>query len=158
MGAHRSDRRFPFSVENGRHDALMLGVRFGEAPECAELRAAEGRDTRTCLGGQPLKVGVVRAGIDRSMKTLVGLVVALGIAAAHDGPQCAMDALQLRALRLRHALCCKAGAKPLQLTQRLEHAHDLALVRARNDGAPVWPRLYEATRHEQANGLAHRRS
>lgn len=136
----------------------MLGLRLCQAAEIAELGAAERLHADPRRQRDLGDVTVLRARIDRVMKTFVDLVEAIGIAGVAEDAELLVNRFETVTLASRHALGSEAGAQRLQLRHGFEHARQALDRRLRDHRTAMGPCLDQAARDQLPQRFAHRRT
>ena len=156
MVAHCRRRAGLVAAQDRDHDAVVLGMRLGQAPEIAELGAAERLHPHPRGERHLGDIGVLRAGIDGVVEALIDLVKAVGIAGIAQHPQLLMHRLELVAFDRGHAFRRMPRAQGFQFGHRLEHVGEPLNRGPRHHRAAMRPRLDQAGGDELAQRLAHR--
>src|SRR5579863_9385331 len=94
MRAHRVRGANAVAAQDRQDHAVMFGMRFRKPPEIAELGAAKWLHPRARRQRDFRDMAVLRAGIDRAVKTLIELMKAFGIAGMAQHAQLPVDRLK----------------------------------------------------------------
>ena len=133
---HRRGGRGTVATQDRFHHTIMLGIRFRQAPEVAELRPAERLHAHPRGDGHFRQIIVVRARIDDAVKRLVRLMMALRIADMDQRAKLFVRRLECA----RSAGCMRSAARPAHKASSSPIASNIPTNRSSSGRATTAPR------------------